>query len=84
MDIPLLQTRVMVNGKMSTISPLGKWVQIIFSEEMKHYSKYGYKFKVLRGYTFDRKIFLKNTLMDCMKLKKILKKVLHDMQYLNY
>jgi hypothetical protein len=24
MDIPLLQTRVMVNGRMSTISPLGK------------------------------------------------------------
>lgn len=38
-----------------TIAPLGKWKGVYFSEEIENAKKYGYKFKVLKGYTFERK-----------------------------
>ena len=38
-----------------TIAPLGKWRGVYFSEEIENAKKYGYKFKVLKGYTFERK-----------------------------
>nr|QWO71389.1 DNA polymerase [Termitomyces sp. T123] len=42
-----------------TIAPLGKWKGVYFSEEIKNSKKFGYKFKVLRGYTFERKQIFK-------------------------
>jgi hypothetical protein len=41
---------------------------------MKHYSKYGYKFKVLRGYTFDRKNIFKEYIDGLYEIKKNSKK----------
>lgn len=44
--------------KHRTIAPLGKWKGVYFSEEIENAKKYGYNFKVLKGYTFERrKIF---------------------------
>jgi hypothetical protein len=43
------------NFKNRTIAPLGKWRGVYFSEEIENAKKYGYKFKVLRGYTFNKK-----------------------------
>jgi hypothetical protein len=43
-----------------TIAPLGKWKGVYFSEEIKNAKKYGYKFKILRGYIFNKKIIFKN------------------------
>ena len=35
-----------------TIFPTGKWSGVYFSEELKALTKYGYKFKLIRGYEF--------------------------------
>nr|QWO71383.1 DNA polymerase [Termitomyces sp. Mi165-7] len=42
-----------------TIAPLGKWKGVYFSEEIKNSKKFGYKIKVLKGYTFERKNIFK-------------------------
>lgn len=36
-----------------TISPLGSWTGVYFSEELNNAANYGYTFKILRGYLFD-------------------------------
>jgi hypothetical protein len=40
--------------KDKTIYPYGSWVGVYFSEEMKSLLKYGYKFKLIRGYEFSK------------------------------
>jgi hypothetical protein len=53
MKIPLLQTRLkMINGY-KTVAPLGTWTDTYFSEEIFNAIKFGYKFKILRGYLFE-------------------------------
>lgn len=53
--IPLLQSRIKVNnGTIRTIAPIGNWTGHYFSDELYNASKYGYKFKIKRGYLFDR------------------------------
>lgn len=55
---PLLQLRVKTNHGVRTVAPLGTWKMWIFSEEMKCYEKYGYKFEIHKGYLCKRaKIF---------------------------
>ena len=56
MERPLLQTKVVTEHGLRTLAPLGEWNDWIFSEEIKKYSELGYKFNVLKGYTFGRKI----------------------------
>jgi DNA polymerase type B, organellar and viral len=56
--------------KDKTIAPLGKWIGVYFSEEIKNAKKYGYKFKVLRGYTFERGHIFKNFVDTFYKLKQ--------------
>lgn len=59
LKIPILQTHVKTPGGTRTISPLGSWTGVYFSEEIYNArDNFGYKFKILRGYTFERgKIF---------------------------
>lgn len=54
--IPLLQLKYKSNsGKGTrTIAPLGTWTGVYFSDELYNAMKYGYKVKVLRGYTFKK------------------------------
>jgi len=48
------------NGSTSTINAVGTWEGWYFSEEIKNAEKYGYKFKIIRGYQFQqKKIFTK-------------------------
>jgi DNA polymerase type B, organellar and viral len=47
---PLLP--VSYNGK--TIFPKGKWVATYFSEELKEVEKYGYKVKLISGYSYSK------------------------------
>ena len=54
LERPLLQTRVKTDHGFRTMAPLGSWNMWIFSEEMKCYEKYGYKFEILKGYSFNR------------------------------
>ena len=39
---------------MRTIAPLGTWTGVLFSEEIKEFVKYGYKFEILEGYLFEK------------------------------
>src|ERR1700721_1814687 len=43
---------------------------MIFSEEMYNAMKYGYKFKILSGYTFNRANILKEYIEDLYKIKE--------------
>lgn len=52
--IPLLQTRTKINGAYRTISPIGNWSGHYFSDELYNAAKFGYKFKVIRGYLFEK------------------------------
>jgi hypothetical protein len=53
-----------------SIAPLGKWKGVYFSEEIKNCIKYGYKFTVIRGYTFDRKNIFKEYVEMFYNLKQ--------------
>jgi DNA polymerase type B, organellar and viral len=53
LEHPILQTHVNVNKGIRTMAPLGKWEDMIFSAEMDNAMKYGYKFEILWGYTFE-------------------------------
>nr|QWO71395.1 DNA polymerase [Termitomyces sp. K1Ag] len=56
--IPLLQTRIETENGIRTVAPLGTWKGTYFSEEINNAIKYGYKFKIIRGYLFEKqKIF---------------------------
>ena len=48
--IPLLPFKL--EGK--TLHPLGEWIGVYFSEELKAVLKYGYNFEVLHGYEFSK------------------------------
>ena len=59
-DHPIIQTHVKTNNGIRTVAPLGQWEDMIFSEEMDNALKYGYKFNILWGYTFERKNIFKD------------------------
>jgi hypothetical protein len=42
------------NGGTRTVAPTGNWTGVYFSEEIYNAMKYGYKFKIIRGYTFKQ------------------------------
>jgi hypothetical protein len=51
---PILQTHLKTDDGIRTVSPLGTWEGWYFSEELYNAKKYGYKFEVLWGYTFQK------------------------------
>lgn len=51
---PILQTHVSTPNGLRTMAALGSYSDWIFSEEMHNAEKYGYKFEILNGYTFDK------------------------------
>jgi DNA polymerase type B, organellar and viral len=54
LEHPILQRRIKTINGLRTISGLGKWTDWIFSEEMYNAIKFGYSFKILKGYTFNK------------------------------
>jgi hypothetical protein len=55
LDNPILQVKIKTDlGVTSTIAPLGSWKGWYFSEEIYNAMKYNYKFKVLKGYLFNK------------------------------
>ncbi len=51
---PILQTHVETENGIRTISAIGNYSDWIFSEELYNAEKFGYKFEILNGYTFDK------------------------------
>jgi len=70
MNRPILQTKVKINNMFRTIAPLGTWNDMIFSEEMYNSIKYGYSFKVSRGYLFEKANIFKDYITDLYEIKK--------------
>lgn len=56
LEHPILQTHLKTEFGYRTVAPVGTWKDMIFSAEMDNAIKYGYKFKILSGYTFDKGI----------------------------
>lgn len=67
---PLLQTKVINKSGLRTMAPLGQWTDMVFSEEMFEYLKYGYSFKILRGYLFDKENIFNDYIQDLFKIKQ--------------
>jgi len=58
LEHPILQTHIQTENGIRTMAPLGTWSDMIFSAEMDNAMKFGYKFEILWGYTFEKgKIF---------------------------
>lgn len=53
LEHPIIQTRVKTPEGWRTVAPLGRWTDVIFSEEMYNAEQYGYKFTIKSGYIFD-------------------------------
>jgi hypothetical protein len=67
---PIIQTKFDTGNGTRTISPVGKWTDMIFSEEIYNAMKYGYSFKVLSGYTFDKEYIFNDYITDLYEIKK--------------
>lgn len=65
MNIPILP----VKKGLHTITPLGNWQGMYFSEELYNSKNYGYTYKILRGYTFNKKIIFEKYVDDLYKIK---------------
>jgi len=57
---PILQTHVKTNKGIRTISPIGQWEDMLFSEEVLNARKNGYIINILWGYTFKKENIFKN------------------------
>lgn len=52
-----------------TAAPLGKFKAVIFSSEMDNAVKYGYNFKILSGYTFNKAVVFDKFVNDLYDLR---------------
>lgn len=60
LEHPIIQSRIKTNFGIRTIAGLGTWFGWIFSKEMDNAIKYGYQFKILKGYQFNESNIFKN------------------------
>jgi len=54
LEHPILQRRIQTSDGVRTIAGLGTWKGIICSLEMDNAVKYGYTFKIIKGYQFEK------------------------------
>ena len=69
LDRPILQTKVKTKAGWQTVAPLGKWNDMIFSEEMFNAMKYGYTFEIHSGYLFERANLFSNFITELYNLR---------------
>ena len=54
LKVPVLTTKVLINGKLTNVAPTGTFTGWYFSEELFNARDYfGYKFEILEGYVFS-------------------------------
>jgi DNA polymerase type B, organellar and viral len=70
MKEPILQVKRKINNLTRTIAPIGSWKGWYFSEELYNAEKYGYKFEVLKGYTFNKGYIFKDYVEKLYKIKE--------------
>ncbi len=66
---PILQTHHKTQAGFRTVAPLGKWTDMLFSPEMDNAAKFGYKFKILSGYTFTPGVVFDGYVKDLYALR---------------
>jgi len=66
MEIPLLPFKVFNE----TLHPLGSWIGIYFTEELKIAAKYGYKIDLIKVYNFSKADILSNYIKYFYNIKK--------------
>jgi hypothetical protein len=66
---PILQIHYKTKSGIRTVAPLGKWSGTYFSEELYNAAKFGYKFEVKWGYTFERGNLFDKYVTDLYKLR---------------
>jgi hypothetical protein len=60
LEHPILQRSIKTPAGLRTIAGLGTWTGWVYSEEMDNAVKYGYTFKIIKGYTFNKgELFIK-------------------------
>jgi len=62
---PILQ----IHHNNRTVSPLGNWEGMYFSEELYNAEKFGYKFEILWGYIFDKDYIFKDYINDLYNIR---------------
>ena len=68
--IPILQAKIKSKkGEQKTICPVGTWEGWYFSEEIKNAMKYGYKFKIHKGYLFSKENLFTSYVDNIYKIK---------------
>lgn len=70
MKEPILQIKRKINNLTRTIAPIGNWKGWYFSEELYNAEKYGYKFEVLKGYTFEKGFIFKDYVEKLYAIKE--------------
>jgi len=65
----LLHPILQIHHNNRTVSPLGNWEGMYFSEELYNAEKYGYKFEILWGYTFDKDYIFKDYINDLYNIR---------------
>jgi len=69
LEHPIIQLHHKTNDGIRTISPLGKFENMLFSEEIKNAQKYGYKFNIKYGYLFDKALIFKDYIQNLYNIR---------------
>jgi len=67
LDIPLLPFKIFNE----TLHPLGSWIGIYFTEELKAIAKYGYKIDLIKVYNFSKANIFTNYIKYFYNIKKL-------------
>ena len=66
---PVIQLHVKTKDGVRTIAPLGTFTTTLFSPEMDNAVKFGYRFEILEGYTFEKAIIFESYVDQLYKLR---------------
>lgn len=66
---PILPVKIKRSGASTTIYPTGTWSGWYFTEEINNAKKYGYKFEILKGYTFKKSNIFKDYVSELYSIK---------------
>lgn len=69
LEHPIIQQKVKTSQGSRTIAALGTWNGWIFSEEMYNAMKFGYIFKINKGYLFDKGNLFKDYIQKLFNLR---------------
>ena len=67
---PIIQCHLKTENGIRTVAGTGTFETMIFSEEMHNAKKYGYTFKVLEGYTFQRANIFDSFISNLYSIRK--------------